>query len=319
MAAYVLELCAGGGGQALGLELAGFKHAAVVDNDASACNTLRLNRGNWRVHEEDIKSFDATPYKGVDLIAAGLPCPPFSIAGKQLGSEDERDLFPAALRIVDEVRPRAVLIENVRGLLEKAFADYRRLIEQRLSALGYSASWRLLNASDFGVPQSRPRVVLVALQPEYADRFKWLDSPMVAPTVGDVLFDLMAERGWKNAEEWRKGANRIAPTIVGGSKKHGGPDLGPTRARKEWATLGVDGLGIVDFAPDRDFEGTPRLTVRMVARLQGFQDDWGFWGGKTARHRQVGNAFPPPVAKAVGHAIRVALSGGRSSRVRAAL
>ncbi len=111
----------------------------------------------------------------------------------------------------------------------------------------------------------------------------------------------MASRGWRHADEWREKANRIAPTIVGGSKKHGGPDLGPTRARKAWAELGVDGLGIANEEPEENFKGMPRLTVRMVARIQGFPDDWGFWGGKTARYRQVGNAFPPPVAAAVAN------------------
>ena len=109
------------------------------------------------------------------------------------------------------------------------------------------------------------------------------------------------------AGHWRDHADLIAPTVVGGSKKHGGPDLGPTRAKKAWASLGVDGLGIADAAPDRDFEGMPRLTVRMVARIQGFPDEWGFWGRKTAAYRQVGNAFPPPVAFAVAAAISKAI------------
>lgn len=104
-----------------------------------------------------------------------------------------------------------------------------------------------------------------------------------------------------------RACQRVAPTIVGGSLKHGGPDLGPTRARKAWASLGVDGLGIVDEAPSRDFVGMPRLTVRMVARLQGFPDDWIFSGKKTSAYRQVGNAFPPPVAEAVALELRRAL------------
>ena len=100
---------------------------------------------------------------------------------------------------------------------------------------------------------------------------------------------------------------RHAPTLVGGSKKHGGPDLGPTRAKKAWATLGVDGMGIWDEAPERDFVGMPRLTTRMAARIQGFPDEWEFFGKKTAAYRQIGNAFPPPVAAAVGRQIRAAL------------
>lgn len=298
-----LELCAGAGGQAIGLELAGFEHIGLVENDAHACETLRLNRPNWDVFEEDLNKFDASNFKGVELVAGGLPCPPFSIAGKQLGKEDERDLFPAMLRIVDETRPKAIMIENVRGLLGKQFADYRILIEGRLAQLGYAADWKLLNASDFGVPQLRPRVVMVAIQKQFAENFHWPQLRKKPKTVGETLIDLMKTRNWKHAVEWKQQANDIAPTIVGGSKKHGGPDLGPTRAKRAWAELRVDGMGIANEAPDRDFYGSPKLTNRMVARLQGIPDDWQFSGRKTATYRQIGNAFPPPVATAVAKEI----------------
>lgn len=316
MGGYSLELCAGAGGQALGLERAGFEHAGVVEIDPHACNTLRLNRPEWTVHEEDLNHFDARLYKGVDVVAGGFPCPPFSIAGKKLGAQDERDCFPAGLRIVDEVRPKAVMIENVRGILDPAFEDYRDHINAQLKKLGYVTQWRLLNAADFGVSQLRPRVVIVALKRQYADRFSWPEAKRKPPTVGRLLHDLMAARGWEGADDWRKQANAIAPTVVGGSKKHGGPDLGPTRARKAWAALGVDGLGIANEAPEPGFEGMPRLTTRMVARVQGFPDDWGFWGKKTAAYRQVGNAFPPPVAFAVASQIKQAISAKQISRSR---
>ncbi len=132
-------------------------------------------------------------------------------------------------------------------------------------------------------------------------------NPESTPTVGEFLFDLLAEDGWIGAEEWKSKADKIGPTLVGGSKKHGGPDLGPTRARAEWESLGVDGRGLADFPPTVQFQGMPRLTVRMTARLQGFPDSWNFAGKKTASYRQVGNAFPPPVANAVGVAISQAL------------
>jgi len=125
--------------------------------------------------------------------------------------------------------------------------------------------------------------------------------------VGEKLYDLMGSRGWPGTDAWREKACSIAPTIVGGSLKHGGPDLGPTRSKKAWAALGVDGHGIADQPPSPDFVGIPRLTVRMVARLQGFPDNWEISGGKTAAYRQVGNAFPPPVAQAVASKIRLCL------------
>ncbi len=295
-----VELCAGAGGQALGLEQAGFAHECVAEIDKDACATLRLNRPEWNVWEGDIKDFNASAYKGVDIVAGGLPCPPFSVAGKQLGERDERNLFPAALGIIDEIRPGAVMIENVRGFLGPVFEDYREELRAKLHALGYKTDWELLNASSFGVPQLRPRVVIVAIRHAFAEHFKWPD-PIThePPTVGETLIDLMAENGWPGAHDWAQKADSIAPTIVGGSKKHGGPDLGPTRAKRAWEALGVNGKTIAPEAPDRDFTGMPRLTVPMVARIQGFPDHWKFSGKKTAAYRQVGNAFPPPVARAV--------------------
>jgi DNA (cytosine-5)-methyltransferase 1 len=313
-----IEFCAGAGGQALGLEQAGFRHSALVEIEADYAQTLRLNRPLWDVHAADMNYFDGRPYKGMDLLAGGLPCPPFSIAGKQLGEKDERNLFPAAIRLIDEVRPKAVMIENVRGFLSAVFEDYRLHLKQQLHKLGYHTEWRLLNASDFGVPQLRPRVIIVALRKDLVEAFDWPDvKPHNPPTVGETLKDLMAANGWIGTERWAERASDIAPTIVGGSKKHGGPDLGPTRARKAWASMGVEGRSLAEAAPEPDFCGMPRLTVRMVARLQGFPDDWQFFGRKTTAYRQVGNAFPPPVAKAVAQNLKVALRVQKVFPVRA--
>jgi len=311
-----LEICAGAGGQALGLEMVGFEHAALVELEPAACDTLRLNRPAWNVVEGDLRHFDARPYRGIDLIAGGVPCPPFSKAGKQLGANDERDLFPEALRLVEECRPQAVMLENVRGLLDAVFDDYRGKVEKQLEKLGYIPGWRLFNASDYGVSQLRPRVVFVGIRKELADGFSWPEPlPKKPLTVGELLHDLMAANGWRGADRWRERANAIAPTLVGGSKKHGGPDLGPTRSKRAWAALDVDGMGLWDAAPERDYVGMPRLTPRMTARIQGFPDDWAFSGRKTAAYRQIGNAFPPPVACAVARQIITALSAQRIYKV----
>ena len=315
-----IEICSGAGGQALGLERAGFQALAHVEYDRHACATLRLNRPQWHVIEGDVKDFSAKEFKGVDLVAGGVPCPPFSKAGKQLGPDDERDLFPEALRLVEECRPKAVMLENVRGFLDAVFTDYRQNLKQQLKTLGYDGHWFLLNASDFGVPQLRPRVVFVSMREDLWGNFE-PPMPLVygkfPRSVGETLHDLMAENGWEGAFLWAKNANEIAPTLVGGSKKHGGADLGPTRARKAWASLGVNGLSLANEAPPKGFEGMPRLTVRMAARIQGFPDDWHFTGGKTAAYRQVGNAFPPPVAHAVAMRIREAILSKASHNLMA--
>lgn len=315
-----VELCAGAGGQALGLEKAGFDHTALVEIDKHCCATLRHNRPAWNVLEEDVRLFKerASDFAGIDLLAGGLPCPPFSVAGKQLGEKDERNLFDDALDIVDASRPKAVMIENVRGFLDAVFLDYREKLKKQLGKLGYTTDWRLLNASDYGVPQLRPRVVIIALRQQYSDQFCWPDPlPHNPATVGETLIDLMKARGWNGADDWMKQANEIAPTIVGGSKKHGGPDLGPTRSRKAWASLGVEGRTIAPEAPDPFHNDMPRLTVRMVARLQGFPDDWHFTGAKTNAYKQVGNAFPPPVAQAVATQLKAAIAKPNLHVVRA--
>jgi len=310
-----VEVCAGAGGQSLGLEHAGFHHLAAVEIDSDACRTLSLNRPGWNVIQEDLRRFSGKAYQGgVDLLAGGVPCPPFSIAGKQLGADDDRDLFPEALRLVEECRPDAVMLENVKGLSAARFAEYRQQILERLHALGYQTCWRILTASDFGVPQLRPRFILVALKPKVFEHFAWPRPAGFTPSVGKTLVRLMAAEGWPGAIAWARQADAIAPTLVGGSRKHGGPDLGPTRAREAWQRLHVDGRGVAAAPPTRDdpVDMLPKLTVEMAAAIQGFPPEWKFAGSKTARYRQVGNAFPPPVAQAVGIQLRKAIEASRS-------
>lgn len=308
-----VEICAGAGGQALGLAMAGFRHTALVEFEKDYCETLRTNRPDWNVICCDVHDFDGIPYRGVDLLAGGVPCPPFSVAGKQLGKDDERDLFPEVIRLLREIRPRAVMLENVRGFLDPRFDEYREEILDEIRSCGYKAQIKLLQASDFGVPQLRPRVVIVGIRDDEPGSFAFPSpSDVPAPTVGEAIGDLMGANGWEGVSAWTAGANKIAPTLVGGSKKHGGPDLGPVRARKAWAELGVDGHAVANEAPEPGFEGMPRLTSRMMARIQGFPDDWSFGRWKTAACRMIGNAFPPPVAKAVGEKIKECLEYGSS-------
>lgn len=337
-----VEICAGAGGQAVGLHAAGFRHLALIEIDENACDTLRANvYGNreWagcRVIKADLKEFKAGELalsRGkLDLLAGGVPCPPFSFAGRQLGADDERDLFPTMLRLVEDLQPKAVMIENVRGLLEppQKFAEYREDIKQALKDAGYKICyWEVLEARDYGVPQLRPRAILIAMRPEYAKHFEWKKPNAETITVAEALKSSMRKRfkateseypDWETAyKHWLRLAKSgdVAPTLVGGSKKHGGADLGPTRAKEAWRKLGVCGLGVANEPEDmqdakRDLysERGPKLTVSQAAIIQGFPKDWKFSGRKTAAYRQVGNAFPPPVAQAVGRQIAAALAAG---------
>lgn len=389
-----IEICAGAGGQALGLHQAGFKHLALVEIDKHAAETLSQNikhLKDWDWEKKfcdillgDVKDFKPLPskkypeaglkkavgflgrpleVKELDLLAGGVPCPPFSHAGKQMGKDDERDLFPAMLELVDELKPRAVMIENVRGIKDAKFEKYRTYIEARLQGgwaerpedgvgahfpgLGYKVcKWEILEASDFGVPQLRPRAILVAIRKDVLGDldFRW-PAPGSADrkSVFDALKDSMSERygvflakggelakvAQERLDEWTGKAEAladgkgggIAPTLVGGSKKHGGADLGPSRAKAAWELLGISGMGVANSievcekkkSHERDLfrPKGPMLTVEQAAIIQGFPSYWKFSGEKTAQYRQVGNAFPPPVAEAVGSAIAEVLLAAR--------
>jgi DNA (cytosine-5)-methyltransferase 1 len=316
-----LEIGAGVGGQVLGLERAGFDPVVVIDNDPHACRTLRANRPGWNVLEMDFKDFVGADYRisTVDLLSGGVPSTPYSIAGKQEGTQDKRDLLAAAVYLAIELQPRAILLETTPSLLSPKFTQVREEVEAELKHLDYSWEWNVLNAQHFGVPQTRRSCLLVAMRPDDFTRFAW-PSPthQVDTTVGEVLRDSMADRGWPFADAWASLANRVAPTIVGGSKIHGGADLGPTRTKRLWMALAVNAHSLGNDVPDEDFvldpelgrDGVPKLTVEQVMRLQGLPNDWIVTGGKTARYKQVAQAFPPPLAEAVGREVAAALGRG---------
>ena len=307
-----IEICAGAGGQALGLEQAGFGHLAVVELDPHACATLRTNRPYWNTVQEDITKWHATRWRGcVDLFAGGVPCPPFSKAGKQLGALDNRNLFPHAIRLIRECQPKAVMLENVRGLMDPVFDEYRADLDRQLHEEGYETFWQLQTASDFGVPQLRPRTVLVALHPKIARFFEWpRRGRRRPPTVGEALRDQMASAGWEGADEWAKHANKIAPTLVGGSHRHGGRDLRPhprpesvgcawcqrqaTRHHAAYSWFHWNAM------PDgKDDRNAPRLSRGMAHRRP--QDP------RVSAGRQ---HIPPPVARAIGTQIASAIKDG---------
>lgn len=324
-----LEICAGAGGLALGLERAGFDPVLLIESRPVACETLRGNRPSWDVRETDLMQFDPAENRqvyDVHLLSGGLPRvkSPAAVA-RTRGDDAELSVLKAAVDLVYGVQPLAILFENVPELIRKSdYAPVRELVAEELGHLGYRLCWHVLNAKDFGVPQSREVGFLVAFKGDLMDRFEWprpsADPP---PTVGETLQASMGARGWSDAARWAAQADSIAPTIVGGSWERGGADLGPTGAKAKWERLGVDGATVADLVPDAAFSWNPALgrrgrvalTVHQVALLQGFPPDWWIAGRKTAQYRQVGNATPPPLAHALGESIAEALRAREDVRV----
>ena len=341
----VLEICAGAGGQALGLHACGFQPVALYEVDEAAVETMRINKGDrWNIIKEDIRAIDFRKYKGIDLLAGGVPCQSFSSAGERKGKDDERNLFGEALRIVRETKPKAVMFENVRGVLQKRHLLYRLELLAELARLGYDAEWRVVKGADFALGQKRERAILVGFKRGMMHRFRWPEKLEKADmSVGQLLGDLMAEGGWPHADEWAARASEPAPTLIGGSRKKSGMDLAQQLSRETWAKYGVNASYVAIEPPGPEagqpayvgelkerLPTLPYLTLRMLARLQGFDDIWRFapaGSPETAADydrrgdflrriearresfRQITNAFPPRLARAVGLSIRRALTG----------
>ena len=315
-----IDVCAGAGGLALGLEHAGFEPVLLIDKKSAACDTLRTNRPTWQVLESDLLDFSPSRHKeiyDVDLLSAGLPRVKSSATVARTDTGAELRLLEATVYLAHAVQPRTLIIENVPGLVGAPdFEPIRDFIRKELDHLGYRFRWFVLNAADFGVPQDRKQGLLVALKKQHFDNFR-PPEPTVSEhlSVGRALRHSMAMGGWRDADRWAAQALSVAPTLVGGSDSRGGADLGPTGTKKAWARMGVDGGTVADDVPDPDFAWAPetgrhgmvRITTDQAALLQGFPSDWRFTGKKTARYRQIGHASPPPVGRALGLAIRAAL------------
>lgn len=315
-----VDVCSGAGGLALGLEQAGFTPRLLLDNEASACDTLKANRPHWNVLKADLLDFDPVDHPevyDVDLLAAGLPRVRSS-ATVTRQSDAESRLIEATAYLVHAVQPRALIIENVSTLVDDdSMAPIRSFLHEELEHLGYALTWFVLNAADFGVPQHRMQGLLVAVKQRWASAFR-PPRPSVYEhvSVGVALAPSMRSRGWLGADRWADQATSVAPTLVGGSQTHGGPDFGPSGTKLKWRRMGVYTKSFGNEPPGPDFtwdpslgdDGLIRITVEQTAVLQGIPEGWEISGGKTARYRQIGHATPPPVGEALGRAVAEALN-----------
>nr|WP_269456233.1 DNA (cytosine-5-)-methyltransferase [Rhizobium quercicola] len=317
----VLELCAGAGGQAIGLHAAGFVPTMLYENNRNAAATLRKN-WNWPVTTKNIKGIPIARFassRGIDLVAGGLPCQPFSQSGDMNGPDDGRNLFDKAVEVVRAARPRAFFFENVTGFTGVRFGAYRASLFRRFKASGYDVQLHTIDAARFGVPQKRQRVVMVGFRSSAAARafqMPVLDKPLevtMGDALGDILFPYRSGAGQATTpyDSWADAwldvhGKKLAPTVTGS------PWNARNRIKKQWAACGIDTREQHEIQPTPEETAAgalPRFTPEVAKRLQGFPDQWEITGDLRSKFTQLGNAFPPRAATAVAAAIRSALTG----------
>lgn len=307
-----LEICAGAGGQAIGLHAAGFDAQGIYEIKPDAVATLKANYLLGPCHNADVRAVDFTRYAGrLDLVAGGVPCQPHSSLGLTRGREDERDLFLEAVRLVKETRPRAFFFENVKGFSFSGNTGYRAELHDLFKELGYDSKVFSLRGDHYGLAQGRPRVAFIGFRDGLLERFRM--PPVMTPqpvTVGEALYDIVAKNGWEGARAWADTkACFQGPTIVGASDASGRLGFSSNLRAHKWEEMDIDPVGIGKDSPAPGHAGSFKLTLEMGARLQGFPSTWQFVGSTTSQKRQIANALPPVMARAIGLAIHSALTG----------
>lgn len=316
----VLELFAGAGGLALGLEQAGFEDIGLIEIDKYASATLRKNRPNWNVIEEDItKIDDVYEYIGkgtnVDVVSGGFPCQTFSYAGKRLGLEDTRGtLFYDYARILKQTKPKMFIVENVRGLVTHDHGRTLKTIIDVFEQIGYSTTYRVLNAWDYGVAQKRQRMILVGVRNDLNITYEFPKPHEYKPVLKDVLKNVPDSEGQKFSDKkaevmklvpaggyWRDLPDDVAREYMGVSYFSGGGRTGMAR-RISWdepsltLTTSPSQKQTERAHPD---ENRPFKT-REYARIQSFPDNWEFSGSVNQIYKQIGNAVAVNFAKEIG-------------------
>lgn len=320
-----IELFAGAGGLALGLEKAGISTLEYVEIDKASCQTLKENRPNWNVVCDDIHHVDFTPYKGkVDIVTGGFPCQAFSYAGKKLGFEDTRGtLFHEFARCVKEVQPKMFLAENVRGLLSHDKGRTIKTIISVLAALGYHIQYRVLNAAYLGVGQKRERIVIVGIRDDLDLDFHFPEYDGHMTTLRQALEGCPESPGVEYSEKKKKVLSLVPPggcwvnlpedvakEYMGKSYYSGGGRRGMAR-RISWDEPCLT----LTCSPSQKQterchpEHTRPFTVREYARIQSFPDDWKFCGSIGDQYKQIGNAVPVEMARRIGVQLRIAVQG----------
>ena len=333
-----IELFAGAGGLALGLEKAGFHHLLLSEIDHNACETLRINRPEWNVIEGDVAQIDFKDYRGkVDLLTGGFPCQAFSFAGKRLGFEDTRGtLFFEFARAVKETQPLICVGENVRGLLQHEHGKTIEGMTAVLEDLGYSViPPKLLKAIFYRVPQKRERVFIIGLKKDTDLEFQWPDEHNEIFSLKDALkkgrlFDSDVPKSI--GQEYPKSKHDIMALIPAGGYWR---DL-PIELQKSYMkgsfhlTGGKTGMArriswdepclTLTCSPAQKQterchpDETRPFTVREYARIQTFMDDWEFAGSLSSQYAQIGNAVPVNLAEAVGKALIKSLNNYYENR-----
>lgn len=318
-----VELFAGAGGLALGLELAGIKTLEYVEFDKACCETLRTNRPEWNVVCDDIHNVDFTAYRSkVDIVTGGFPCQAFSFAGKKLGFEDTRGtLFHEFARCVKEIKPKIFLAENVRGLVSHDNGRTLKTIIEVLEDLGYTTQYQVLNAAYYGVGQKRERIVIIGIRNDLNIEFVYPTPDEKMTTLRQALKDCPPSIGEEYSEKKRKVLElvpaggcwvdlpeEVAKAYMGKSYYSGGGRRGMAR-RISWDEPSLT----LTCSPSQKQterchpEETRPFTVREYARIQSFPDDWKFCGGITDQYKQIGNAVPVEMARRIGIQLKKAI------------
>lgn len=324
-----VELFAGAGGLALGMSKAGFHPLLLNEIDHDACATLKMNRPDWNVLEEDIRKISFQEYRGkVDLVSGGFPCQAFSYAGNKGGFEDTRGtLFFDLARAVKEIQPKVIFCENVRGLASHHGGKTFAVIKNVICELGYTlVEPRVLQAIKYMVPQKRERLIMVAIRNDLAHKatFRWPSPYHRIMTLKDALFkgelydtDVPPSEGQAYPEKkrrvlalvpmggyWRNLPEDVKKEYMGGSYRLDGGKTGMARR----LSFDEPSLTLTCAPAQKQTERchpteTRPLTVREYARVQTFPDEWNFAGTMTSKYRQIGNAVPVNLAWAIGRAL----------------